>query len=116
MSKNFKKRQTRQKPGWQIGIARERIRILFEEAEKRFDERPELSHRYVEIARKISMKYTLPIPAKYKRRFCKKCHKFLRPGKNSKVRLNPKEKMIHIVCLECGNVMRVGYAAGNAKN
>lgn len=107
----FRKRQTRQKPNWQIGIAKERIKILFDEAEKRFDDRPELSDRYVELARKLNMKYNVPIPAKYKRRFCKSCHKYLRAGKNAKVRLNPKEKCINIWCLECGNVMRVGYVS-----
>lgn len=111
----FKKRQTSPKPDWQTAIALERIKLLFREAEKRFDSRPELSDRYVEIARKISMKYNVPVPAEYKRRFCKKCHKYLRAGKNSVVRLNPKEKCINIRCLECGNVMRVGYTGAENK-
>ncbi|MBU2564846.1 MAG: ribonuclease P protein component 4, partial [Candidatus Thermoplasmatota archaeon] len=29
--------------------------------------------RYVELARKIGMRYNVSIPAKYKRRFCKHC-------------------------------------------
>ena len=106
----FRKRQTRNKPAWQTGIAKERIRILFTEAEARFDERPDLSNRYVEIARKLGMKYNVSIPLLFRRRFCKKCKKYLRAGKNSKVRLNPKEKCVNVFCLECGTVMRIGYS------
>jgi len=114
-ARKFKKRQTRPKPRWQLAIAKDRIRILFDEAEKRFRDRPELSDRYVELARKIGMKYNVPIPAKYKRKFCKKCHKYLCAGINARVRLNPKEKCVNITCLECGEIMRVGYSKKRAK-
>ena len=42
------------KPNWMIDIAQERMDILFNRAEKEYKEHPERSHRYVELARKIS--------------------------------------------------------------
>jgi RNase P subunit RPR2 len=44
------------KPDWMIEIAQERMDILFNRAEKEYKEHPERSHRYVELARKISKK------------------------------------------------------------
>ena len=45
------------RPNWMLEIAEERMDILFSQAEKEFNEHPERSHRYVELARKISKKY-----------------------------------------------------------
>ena len=85
-------------------IALERIKILFEEAEKEFKKNPERSNRYVEIARKISMKTKTKIPSELKRKFCKYCKKYLVPGVNLRVRMN-KSRVIYN-CLNCGKVMR----------
>lgn len=89
-------------------IARERIERLFKEAEKRAKQgRIELANRYVELARKISMKYLVRIPKEYKIRFCKKCHSYLLPGKNCRIRLQ-KHKIV-ITCLNCKKIMRYPY-------
>ena len=69
------------KPNWMIDIAQERMDILFNRAEKEYGEHPERSHRYVELARKISKKYNTKIPQAWGRRYCKNCYKFLVPGK-----------------------------------
>lgn len=90
-------------------IARKRINRLFEMAEKMaLEGRIELANRYVEIARKIGMKYLVRIPRQYKRRFCKECHSYLLPGENCTVRI--KRKMVIISCRNCGNVMRIPFA------
>ena len=47
------------RPNWMLNIAKERMDILFSLAEKEFIEYPERSHRYVELARKISTKYNV---------------------------------------------------------
>ena len=52
------------KPKYQVEIAKDRINILFEQAESEFKEHPERSHRYVEIARNIAMKFNLSITKK----------------------------------------------------
>ena len=81
------------KPNWMIEIAQERMDILFNRAEKEYKEHPERSHRYVELARKISKKYNTKIP--------------LVPGHNCAVRLINNE--INIYCGECGHIMKIPY-------
>ncbi|KAA0003661.1 MAG: ribonuclease P [Thermoplasmata archaeon] len=89
-------------------IAEKRIKRLFKEAEKRArQERLELSNRYVEIARKISMKYLVRIPKEFRMKYCKKCGSYLVPGKNCRIRLQ-KHKVV-ITCLNCGEVKRYPY-------
>lgn len=104
------KRRSYKKPTWQIQIAKERIEILFKQAEKEFKEHPELSNRYVELARNISMKFNVPIPYYLKRKFCKKCKKYLVYGKNARQRVRSEKKYVLITCLECKNKMRFPYS------
>ncbi len=95
------------RPNWMLNIAKERMDILFSLAEKEFVEYPERSHRYVELARKISTKYNVKIPLKWNRRYCKNCYKFLFPGHNSTIRLINGE--VNIICGECGHIMKIPY-------
>lgn len=101
------KRKTIKKPIRQRKIALERIEVLFKEAKAMFKDDSKLSDRYVQLARKIAMKYKVKIPSEFKRRICKNCHKYLVPGKNCRVRT----RKGHIVyyCLKCKNFMRIGY-------
>src|SRR3989338_6013165 len=86
-------------------IALERINILFEEAEKAFSKNKALANRYVSLARKIAMKVKLKIPLKCKRKFCKHCYSYLRPGINSRVRTN--RGKVTISCFECKKFTRI---------
>ena len=95
------------RPKWMLKIARERMDILFKLAEESFDKRPERSDRYVEMARNIATKYNIRMPLMWKRRFCKKCNKFLKPGSNCQIRL--KDSYVTIKCLECGNIVNIPY-------
>lgn len=88
-------------------IAEERIELLFEQAQEEFEEHPERSKRYVEIARDIAMKYTLSLPRRYRKKFCSECGQFLVKGENCRVRLNEGTKTI--TCKECGEKMRFPY-------
>jgi len=89
-------------------IARQRIDKLFVEAEKAaMKGRMEFANRYVEIARKIGMKYLVRIPKEHRMKFCRKCGSYLVPGKNSRVRLT-KHKVV-ITCLSCGARKRYPY-------
>ena len=58
-------------------IALDRINTLFKQAKENFALDSKLSDRYVELARKIVMKYRIRMPSEFKRRYCKHCHKFL---------------------------------------
>lgn len=90
-----------------LEIAKERMNILFENAEKQFFDHPERSNRYVEMAQKLSTKYNTKIPEKWNRRYCKNCNSFLYYGHNSSVRLI--NQSVNIFCDECGHVMKIPY-------
>ena len=95
------------RPRWMLKIAEERIDILFKLAEESYNTHPHRSDRYVEMARNIATKYNIRMPRIWKRRFCKNCYKFLKPGKNCQIRL--KNSCVTIKCLECGNVLTLPY-------
>ena len=90
-----------------LKIAEERINILFSHADEQFSKRPDRSHRYVEMARNISKKYNLKMPATWNRRFCHSCHRFMKPGINCRIRLI--DSSVVIKCLECGNISKIPY-------
>ena len=85
-------------------IAVSEIRRMFRLAGEVFKDNPKRADRYVQIALKISTKIKVSIPGIYKRRYCKKCKKFLMPGKNCRVRT--REKMLVNTCLNCGEIRR----------
>lgn len=89
----------------QKDIATERIVILFQQAEEQFSKNKSLAHRYVELARAIAMKTKVKIPRELRRRFCRHCYAYLRPGVNARVRMR-KGKVV-ISCLECKRFMRI---------
>ena len=87
-------------------IAKKRIEKLFNLAEKNaLSGRIDLSNRYVQIARKISMKYLVPIPSEFKRSFCKHCYFYLLPDVNCRIRLH-RNKLI-IYCKNCEKYTRI---------
>ena len=96
------------KQSWQR-IAKERILLLFKEAEKEFRKHPERSKRYVELAQKIGMRYNVRIPKDLKRKFCSKCLSYLKPGVNCRVRTRKGKRAVVVACLVCGFVSRHPY-------
>ena len=58
-------------------IARERIEILFEQAQRAFPDHPERSNRYVDLARRIAMRQRIRMDLGFRRRFCHHCYTFL---------------------------------------
>jgi ribonuclease P protein subunit RPR2 len=84
-------------------IAKQRIEVLFQQAEETRGENPRLASRYVETARKIAMAAKIRLPTKYKRRICKNCNALLVPGDNSRVRIKQRrEPHVVVTCLNCG--------------
>src|SRR3989338_835729 len=99
-----------QKPVWQKQIARERIEILFSEAEKVFKENPKRAAEYIKAAHKIAMRYRVRMGPLLKREFCRKCFSYLKPGITSTVRLAQKRgSNITIHCNNCGAIKRIPY-------
>ncbi len=91
-----------------VEMAGERIDILFQQAEKAaLSGRHDRARRYVELARKIGMRYNVRIPQKYRMHYCRKCNSFLIDGVTAEYRLN--NGKITVTCMNCGNVYRHKY-------
>lgn len=88
-------------------IAKERIEILFKLANEVFHENKSLAKRYLDLAKRISMRSKVRIPKEYKRFICKSCGNLLVPGVNCRVRIRHEKGTIVVVnCLDCGLIMR----------
>lgn len=96
-----------QKPNQERRIAAERISKLFSEADAAFKKDPALSDRYVAIARKMAMKFKVRMGSELKRKFCKYCYTYLKPGANCRVRLSKAQVVYH--CANCKRFMRFRY-------
>ncbi|MEK6875005.1 MAG: ribonuclease P [Nanoarchaeota archaeon] len=86
-------------------IARERIHTLFEEAAVISSNRIDLANRYVQLARNISTRFNVRIPALYKRRFCKHCYHYLISGINARIRT--RKGTVIITCFSCKKYTRI---------
>src|SRR5438876_12188993 len=74
--------------GMERRIAGERMETLFRLAESEaLHRRTERARRYVELARRIGMRYNVRVPAPFKRSFCKKCFAFLLPSVSARIRV-----------------------------
>ncbi len=97
-----------------INIAEERIRILFSLAEEEAKAHNlNRADRYVDLARRIGMRYNVRVPLDYKRRYCRFCHSLLVPSLNSRVRIQGKK--IVVFCTKCGGYMRMPLSRENRK-
>ena len=85
-------------------IARERIAVLFRQAEQVYATDPGMSNRYVMLARKIAMRQRVRIDRVFRRRFCHHCSAFLVPGMNMRVRVH--RGNVVVTCLACNGKTR----------
>jgi ribonuclease P protein subunit RPR2 len=89
-------------------IAKQRVDILFEQANKVYNDSPDLSRRYLDMARKIAMAAKIRLPVEFKRQTCKNCNSLLVCGQNCRVRVRQKrEPHVVITCLKCGWQTRI---------
>ncbi|MBI4896018.1 MAG: hypothetical protein HY832_00515 [Candidatus Aenigmarchaeota archaeon] len=94
-------RKRSSKPDWQIAIAEERIAILFNEAKKRAPTDQKLAQRYVQLAKRIGMRYNVSIPKHLKRQACKYCCSLL-----PLVQHRVKKGVVVVVCEQCHKTNR----------
>lgn len=88
-------------------IAKERIYILIDMAIETVRKDSKLARRYVELARRISMRSRVSIPKEYKYRLCRNCGIVLVPGFNCRVRTRSESgTRVVITCLDCGSHKR----------
>ena len=93
------------KTGAMRRIARERMEVLFSEAGRRARVgRQDLARRYCHMARRISMRYNVPLRPGLRRSYCRRCGEYLLPGRTSVVRL--RRGRLNVRCTGCGRVMR----------
>jgi ribonuclease P protein subunit RPR2 len=89
-------------------VAKQRIQVLFEQATALGVANPELSSRYVGMARKIAMSAKVRLPWEFRRRTCKQCNALFVHGENCRVRVRQKrEPHVVITCLKCGFQARI---------
>ncbi len=89
-------------------IARRRMDHLFEQAKKAaVSGEMDRADRYVEIARRMGMRYNVPLRSYQKRRVCKRCYSYLHPGVSCRVRL--KDGMVITLCKTCKTINRFVY-------
>lgn len=89
-------------------IASKRVRKLFEMALNIYNNDPELAKNYVNLARKMGMRYKVRIPKEYRLFICTKCKRLIIPGLNSRVRTQKRrEPHVVITCLSCGGYKRI---------
>jgi len=99
-------RQRSNKPDWQQKIAKERIDILFDLAEKNLNKKLKRSQRYVELARKIGTRYNVRFSKETKSKFCKNCNTLL---KGTKAKVRTEGKTLIIKCQNCHTIYRYPY-------
>ncbi|MBW2964272.1 ribonuclease P [Candidatus Woesearchaeota archaeon] len=97
-------RKYQRKPDDNLRIARAHINSLFGQAKEVASKDHALADRYVELARKIAMKFKLRIPSEQKRLFCPHCYRFLIPGKDVRIRVH--ESRIIYYCSFCKRFWR----------
>lgn len=88
-------------------IAKERIRILLQQAEETYPQDPQLAQRYADLARKIAKRNRTHIPPDLRRRICPKCKAYQVSGATSRTRIRQRrEPHIATTCLKCGHTHR----------
>ena len=85
-------------------VAFDRVKQLFEQADEVFIKDSKLADRYVKLARKLAMRVNLRMPRGSKRKYCKHCYSYLRPGVNCRVRTQ-KHNVVY-TCLVCKKYFR----------
>ena len=91
-------------------IALERMELLFGLAEKEaLQGHPARARRYVDLARRLGMRYNVRVPREFKRRFCKECLAYLLPPVNARVRVG--HGSVVVTCLSCGAIQRLPFHA-----
>ncbi|MGD2201430.1 MAG: ribonuclease P [Candidatus Bathyarchaeota archaeon] len=87
--------------------AKERINILFRQAQKIHTQNPQLAQRYTDLARQIAMRTRTRLPPEHRHKICTRCKAYLIPGTTSRTRIRQRrEPHITTTCLRCGHIHR----------
>lgn len=95
----------RRKKGAEKSIARKRIHTLLGRADaESHGPDADLADRYAHLARRVAMRYQLPLGSAAKARICRACHAYQVPGRTRRVRVHAGR--VVTTCLRCGHVTR----------
>lgn len=90
-----------------MAIAEERIERLHDLARAAaIESEDDRAREYVRLARRIAERNRLSLPLEFKRFTCDSCDRYLRPGKNARVRLQ--DGHVVVTC-DCGHQARYPY-------
>jgi len=106
-TQKIRKVQNRSKKKTHQDIAKNRISILFSEAEKLFLLQPGYANNCVGLARAISLRYKVPFTKEQKLMFCKNCKAYLKPTVTARIRVQ--RGKIVVLCLTCKHIKRMMY-------
>ena len=88
-----------------VDIAKERMDLLMEQADQAaLSGQMEQADRYIDMARRVGMRYNVRFRPEHRGRFCKACYRYMLPGSTSRTRLKRGRRVT--TCLRCGHVMR----------
>jgi ribonuclease P protein subunit RPR2 len=98
----------RRHKGHERQIAKERIETLAAlAAQMALAKDLEHADRYVQLARKIGMRYNVRLPRDLRARICRECLRYLLPGVTCTVRVH--RRRVRVTCRYCGTVYRHPY-------
>ena len=90
-------------------IAKERIEILLEQAQKYAKKKPAFAKRCINLARRISRRHRVRMTKKQKLLFCKKCETPFIAGYNVSIHLISKKRLLVHKCKACSTVHHHRY-------
>jgi len=91
-----------------VRVAAERIQRLFALAAEEAASGPSpLADRYVDLARRIGMRYNVRIPRAFAGSYCRGCSRYWVEGRTVRTRLRGGRRVA--TCLGCGRVRRTRY-------
>ena len=83
-------------------VVKQSILKLLNEAKEIHKIDKDLSKRYVKLAWKMVQRYKIKLEPELKMRFCRKCLTIFIQGKTYKVKLDKKNKVRELTCMNCG--------------
>ncbi|MBN1175134.1 hypothetical protein JXA48_00675 [Candidatus Woesearchaeota archaeon] len=101
MAKRYHKNKAKQ-------IAKNHMDNLEDQIDKQRFVDASLAQKYLEMIRRLSRKFKIPVSRTIKRQYCKQCHILLTPGLNARVRLRDGKRVLY--CYSCKNFTRTPYS------
>jgi ribonuclease P protein subunit RPR2 len=81
------------------------MKSLFELEQKIVYKNNKLANRYIQLIRRLAMKFRLKTPSEMKRAYCKHCYVALAPGQNCRIRTR-NGKLVYY-CYNCKKYTRI---------